>query len=1072
MNHLKKQISWHRRCVGLLFLASILVVQSAETSGGSDFMVKTWGLDEGMPVASVTDVAQTPNGYLWIGTMRGGLVRFDGSQFVSFLGLKTVLNLSVDHEGTLWICQQHEDLITWTHNGFKEAGTHLGVQRRLLWSAPGQVVFLNNDGRILWGTKQQNAWQWQFITLTNVSRSPVLCADNAGCVWYLTRDQKLCTWQNGQFHNFVSVPGLEGQQIFALTTDSRGRVWAGTEHSLACWQAGQFVNMTPTNGEPNLNVKRICPVGSHGLWVDANDRMRRCEGRTWVAESQAWVKKLGRYSSFKFSQVDTRDGLWMERYNSGLVHLALDGSVETLTIHDGLASDTVPFVFPDRDGNIWTGHLRGELEQIHPRLFQVIDSAQGLRDTLVTTVCEDKSGAIWMGTVSGTVARYLDGQCTNYTLKGDINLRNSSVVSDARGRIWVGTYNSGLFGFENGQFRQVLNSRQVGGNIRLLFSARDGRLWIGTFGSSVVVLGDDGIKRFSQDLAKSDHPSAVAETSDGTIWLGTLGGDLLRWNGKQFEPVEFPEASKLGRIWSLCPTKDDGLWIATSEVGLLCWRKGGFRHYTTSDGLPSNTIMQLLTDQHENLWLATSVGLVRIAREEFSRFDSGEQSALSCSVYNRDDGLQTIGAMADFQPDCCRAHDGTLLFAMVKGVAVVDPDEAHPISLPPAETIEEVLANGKSVWPTNVGQVAESLVLSRTSVGSAREAVVRLGPGTSSLEIHYTGLSVASPQNVRFRCRLGNLDKDWVEQGNSRVVVYRAVPPGEYVFEVIACNRDGFWNDQPAKIRVVVIPHFYERKDFITAMLLAVVTGLVLWVRRVSRHRMMMRLNEAERRHQLELERTRIARDLHDDLGAGLTEISLIGSLAQRPEKSNQQMKEHLNHITNRAREMVLSMDEIVWALNPKHDSVLALEKYFREYAQLFLRAVPIACRLGTPDELCDHHLDSEQRRHLLLAFKEALNNVARHAQATEVQIAISTQAQWLIIQVMDDGRGLPKNLSASGADGLDNMSHRLESLGGSCQIHRRPEGGTCVRFELPLKPDGKMKTTGNSDGNLPGKEQ
>jgi len=351
--------------------------------------------------------------------------------------------------------------------------------------------------------------------------------------------------------------------------------------------------------------------------------------------------------------------------------------------------------------------------------------------------------------------------------------------------------------------------------------------------------------------------------------------------------------------------------------------------------------------------------------------------------------------------------------------------------------------------------ITQASTSSKASEKVMPEAVVQIGPGQSSLEIRYTGLSLVSPKNMRYKCRLGNLDKDWVEQGNSHVVVYRAVPPGEYDFEVVACSRDGVWNDQPAKIRIVVTPHFYERNDFVAGMALAAAIGLVLGVRQVFRRRMMKRLDKAKRQHELELERGRIARDLHDDLGAGLTEISLIGSLAQRPDKSEPQMRQHLRHITDKAKEMFLSLDEIVWALNPKNDSVLALDNYFREYAQLFLQAIPLACRLETPGELADRPLNSEQRQHLLLAFKEALNNVARHAQATEVRILIATEAHRLIIQVMDNGRGLPKNPPASGADGLDNMSRRLESLGGSCQIQRRPDAGTCVRFELPLSPEG-----------------
>jgi signal transduction histidine kinase/ligand-binding sensor domain-containing protein len=1053
-----------RRLSGAVLAALLLHLLSASASAqagkssttGQDYLVRVWGTDEDLLRVEVKGMVQTPDGYLWIGTVMAGVVRFDGVRFTSFTSVNTrevlgtgVSSLMVDYGGKLWLRGYGGSLVTWTPRGLEVAASNIGRPERLLWSAPGKMLFAKNDGQLLQGTQQHNQWQWESRSLPDVAPQPDLCADSDGNVWYIAADRSIRTWQDGQMRSLGTAPELNGQRVTVLCADSSGRIWAGTDQSLACWRNGRFETMTPTNGETKLSVKRIIPVRNRGLWVETENRMRRCEERRWVAESEVWAKELGGIVRLQFAIVDMRGGLWAGHGNLGLMHLDPDGTFHRLTTRDGLPSDNVSFAFADREGSIWAGYDRGPLVQLRPRTFLMVGAEHGLGDTLPTTICEDREGAIWMGTLSGSVERFKDGKCTVFALPGVAASHYSTVGMDTRGRIWSGTQGAGVFRFEEGQFHRVLNRRQIDSDVRLMYASRDGRLWIGTL-NSMLVLDGAALTRLHSTEEKEGFPTAIAETRDGTIWFGTSFGNLFRWKGAGFERVELPEVSKLGRVCSLCPTEDGGLWIGTSLGGLLRLRDGVFRRYTVRDGLPADGVVQVLTDAQENLWLATALGMSRIERSVLARFDRGDISSLSCSIYDRTGGLLTLGA-STFQPNCFRALDGTLWFAMVRGAAAFRPDAVRRNPLPPTVAIEEVLVNGRPVWPTKAGAVISSAAMSESEPAGEEEHVVRIGPGRPDLEVRYTGLSFTSPEGVRFRYRLRGLENDWSSTDNRRAVVYRAVPPGVFTFEVGACNSDGAWNEQTVALKIVLEPHFYETTWFLTIVVVAAATGLGLTTLAFARRRAHRRIAELKRQGDLERERTRIAQDLHDDLGAGLTEIGLLTSLAQRPSTRPLQGQAHLRHVIEKSREMVTALDEIVWSVNPKHDSVAALGRYFSEYAQQFLDLSSTRCRFEADDHLPTHPLDSDQRHNLLLAFKEALTNVVRHSQAAEVCIHIAVRDGTLEVVVEDNGKGTVAAVATGQADGLANMTRRLKQIGGRCHISSVPGVGTTVRLILPL---------------------
>src|ERR1035441_2692190 len=629
-----------------------------ETNSVSQFYtIKVWGADEGLVEASVTDVAQTPEGYLWVGTLFGSVLRFDGTRFASYNSANTpefslkwgVPRLMVDQAGTLWINMVDGGTTTWDQQGFHPAFLSTNQPDRLLWSAPGKVVFSSGDGKLLTGRKSGAQWDWETATLTNaLPQTNQCCADAAGRVWYLRGENEIGVWDGRAA--LALVGELEGRRIKVLTADGQGHIWAGTDQCLAEWQTNHFELMTPTNGETFLEVKRIVPSGANHLWVEANGRMRRCAGRQWVAESAGWKSELGRLISLRFLHGDAEGGLWSAVGDLGLFHVLADGTFHRLTTRDGLPSNTVHFAYQDREGNTWTGYERGGLVQVRRRLFRAIGKDEGLGDSLINTVCEDTQGAMWVGTHSGTVGRYENGVCTNLNLPGVARTQDSCVTADAQGRVWIGAQRAGLLVCEAGQMQRVATIEQLHGYPRLLLPGRDGRLWVGTFLTIISVTNGELAVAYTAETA-GDHPTALAEAADGTIWAGTLAGLLLRWDGRQFFPLEPPDRNSLGRIWALWPAPDGSLWAGTESGGLLQWENKIFYRYTTKDGLPSDSIVQVQGDVQGNLGLGTRAGIARILGAALNRFEHGESSELPVSVYGKQDGLLTIGSSMIFQPN-------------------------------------------------------------------------------------------------------------------------------------------------------------------------------------------------------------------------------------------------------------------------------------------------------------------------------------------------------------------------------------------------------------------------------------
>lgn len=1022
----------------------IFLLGSLVAGGAAEFSVRSWDVDDGLPESGITDVIQSPDGYLWVSTLNSGVSRFDGVRFVNFdlpfaakFPSHGVRRLFVDAAGVLWLNGFGNYLASLRHGEFHLEPPSPEVITWLVASVSNRVVFATKEGPLLECTSDSatNA-VWKTIPAPGAGQYSRFFADAQGNFWYRRVDGQVVRLVNGKDELMSLKSG--SAKFTAVAGDGAGRIAVTSPEGLFVWENGAFHDQTPEKFGEGFTPRGLTSDGRGGWWLEVDGRLRRCQDGKWVAESDGWREQRRTWSRIRFEQPDGEGGLWLAYVDGGVVHIDAGGELAALTTKDGLPSNRVRTITQDREGNVWASFERGGVARIRPRLFQSVGSRDGLADSVATSVCEDASGAIWVGTISGSVSRWRDGACTNFTLPlVGTHCEMSTVFPGSGGRVWIGTHGNGLWVWETNQFRNVLTIGQVGINIRGIFVSRDGRVWIASQ-DGLFRLANAAADRVQTPESEADYPTALTEGKGETIWVAMNTGALLKLDGGRLEKFQPAAIAMRSRFAAVCMDAQGSVWIGTLGAGLLRFRDGQFSSVTTHDGLLTDNISQVIEDNFGGLWLGSPAGITLVRKERL--FGHGSDSAFR--VFGRDDGLPTVGCATASQPTAWRAHDGRIWFATASGVASVRPQESKPIRLPPLVVLEDVLVDG---------QLANSPAASP----------LELSPGRHHLEFHFTGLNFAAPERLRFNYILEGWDEAWMENRAERSVSYNGLLPGQYRFRVRACNGDGVWSETESAVAFNVPPHLWETRWFRMAGLAAVlllVAGVVSWLSHIRHQRLVRRL---EQQQALERERTRIAQDIHDDLGASLTRIAMLSQSALDKTQAAQPSAAEMNRIYSTARAMARTMDEIVWAINPRHDSLDSVAVYFAEFVEEYLSVSGLKFRLEIPLELPPRVITSELRHNLFLAFKEALNNSVKHARASEVVVTLAVRENGFLLSAEDNGCGFemsapgdrPDSRRSARGNGLKNMRRRLEDLGGRCHIQSVPGQGTRVSFEVVFPP-------------------
>lgn len=990
------------------------MVSRAEVN--SSWFARTWMTEDGLPEHTIVGLGQTPDGYLWVATHRS-LSRFDGVKFVEFSPVTPagpdagqIRAILVDRQGRLWLA--------------KDGGAVLCI-------ATGKVS--------------------QVFALPDTSRgTPVrgMAEDRQGGIWVSDGTGAVFRIIGSQVETFGTSAGLPGQGLCWLTMDAQGQLWFSQAGHIGVFKDGRFVERFVLGQQS----ERIAMAQSGGIWLCSGLKLFHYQegaGLVTVAELKS---ETGGEVVVTALHEDKAEGLWIGTSSGGLFRSDDQGLRSISTSHPNIIN-----ICEDSEGNVWVGTRGGGLNRLSPRAVRLVGLAKGLPFAAVQSACEDANGTLWVVGQNGALARGHQGQWTLVSSEAGWSAGAvACVTATTAGDVLLGAREKGIFRLgEGGAIPLVdLNSQLPNLAVRSLYARGTGELWVAVSGAVAHLdLPERKVARYTLPAGVSDVRTMVADPA-GDLWLGTTSdGQLLRVRdgGLRNETTNVMGVPRHIRCLQIAP--DGSLWFGFAGQGLGWFRNGKFFLFRAAHGLWDEYISQILSDDRERLWLACNRGIYQVGRPELEAVAAGRSARLRSTVMGRGEGVPNLQATFGVSPAAAPTRDGRLLMPMLSGLAIVEPKVLPKNSRPPPVIVEHVSINGRAVAAYDLPGNSETpdqtpAVNLRTLAGR-----LRVGPGVSELEFGFTALGLTAPENITFRYQLEGLDRDWVDAGNVRVVRYPEVPPRDYRFRVSACNHDGVWNEAGAVVLLTVAPQIWETFWFrITGAVIGVGTlagAVVVSVRQRYRRR----LERLEQQRALERERTRIAQDLHDDLGAGLVEINFGSELAQDTTLNSEEVREHAREIGARAREMVTALDEIVWAVNPKHDDVSSLATYFCQFAQHFLKPTAIRCHLEVDKHLPEKPLNSEQRHSLFMAFKEALSNAARHSGASDVWLTITASGGRLRITVRDNGRGYdpaaPRDRVR--ADGLDNMQERLHRLGGGCEITSRPGQGASVSLVVPL---------------------
>jgi signal transduction histidine kinase len=870
-----------------------------------------------------------------------------------------------------------------------------------------------------------------------------ITADEESELWLLNDTGVLFRLRDGKT---ATVPGgASPTRKVALARSAQGTPWVVCGGQVSTLQQGQLVPCHLESTGPSDYFERVVPSRDGGLWMLGNQRLRKWREGGWVSELSGCPSTPGEVSVL----METRTGSVLAgTLRDGLVLFNPGGEAFHFSRTNGLSHDWVRAICEDREGNLWVGTAAG-LDGLRARKVQMLSAPGGFQGCGVLSFALTGNDSAWVGTEGAGLYRYQQGQWTGFTESSGLpNLFVWSVLETRKRDLFIGTWGGGLVVRNGDRFEAPGELKKITAPVVSLYEGRQGALWIGTTIGLYRYEGDKLTWIAGKERLAFPDIRAIAEGTDGTIWLGMSGGGLASLRDSTLH--QFRKEDGLGSDFIICVYADtEGIiWAGTSDNGLIRFKEGKFASLGSKQGLPSNVICHLVEDRLGYLWLSSQAGVLRASKAQLNRCADGLAPAIDWLDYGKAEGLASQSCAGGFQPGATQAADGRIWFPTPKGLAIVDPAKVSTNNFVPPVVIEEMLVNNRPI----------DLAKASRSGGVRKSDSVAIPPGGQKFELRYTGLSLSSPDKVRFRYRLWGLEDQWTDPVIKRVAEYSYLKPSDYRFQVIACNNDGVWNEEGAELAFTVLPFFWQTWWFEVSLgtaLAVALAGVVFWV---SRRRERGKLEQSERQRALERERARIARDIHDDLGASLTRITLLSQSVRAEVESPSQASTDVDQIYSTARELTRAMDEIVWAVNPKHDTLDSLVTYLGRFAQHFLSSAGIRFRLDVPMYLPGWPLTSEIRHNVFLALKEALHNVVKHAGATEVRLSLQLQPDGFVLLVVDNGRGflLQCGLSETsefsrlcGGNGLPNMRKRLQEIGGRCEWDTSPGEGTRVKLVI-----------------------
>jgi ligand-binding sensor domain-containing protein/signal transduction histidine kinase len=954
----------------------------------SQYVREKWGIERGFPRGPVYSIAQTADGYLWIGTEKG-LVRFDGLSFRLIQStlpglplLSHVLGLVTDNDGSLWARLRRPTLVHYHNSVFQDSMEALGNIR---------------------------------FTVAGMTRA----RDGALLLWVLDEEPRAVALRGGKFEVLASPAGFSRSPVLAIAQTFDGDIWVGTQDAGLFRISGGRVSAI-TKGLPDLKVNALVPAGNNKLWIGTDSGIVRWDG---TKLSNAGVPRSLDGIQVLAMTIDRDSNLWVGTNSRGLLRLNTQG-VAFLDEPNQGANDAVTAVFQDREGNLWTGSASG-LERLRDSAFVTYSHPEGLPSDGSTPVFVDSDNRSWFAPVNGGLwwmKNGRHGRVTNDGLDRDVVYS----ITGREGELWVGRQHGGLtrLRYEQGSIRANTYTQPDGlaqDSVYSVYQTRDGTVWAGTLSGGVSKLSGGRFTNITiANGLISNTVNAILESSDRTMWFATPSG-LSALSKGRWQTYAAKDGLPSENVNCLFEDSTGVLWIGTA-AGLAFRAPGQFQVPGGAPAFLREQILGLAEDRHGSLWVATSNHVLRVNRDRLLR---GALVEGDVREYGLADGLRGVEGVKRHRSVVIDPL-GRIWFSLNRGISVVDPARLRSNSAPAIVHVQTILADG-------------------SPIGLQRS--VHIPGGHQRITFDYTGLSLSVPERVRFRYQLDGFDHSWSEPAASREAVYTNLSPGSYRFRVIASNPDGVWSNKEAAIGFEVDPLFWQTWWFRASALLAcLIAGLTLY--RFRLHQVTRQLNV--RFEERLAERTRIAQELHDTLLQGFLSASMQVHVATDRLPDDSQVKPTLTRALQLMGQVIEEGRNTVRGLRSSHSPSFDLEQAFARIQQELVIQEQVGFRVivdGEPRPLHPVFRDEVYR-----IGHEALINAFRHSRAKSIEIEIQYSSSQFGILVRDDGCGIDPQILQSGLPGhwgLVGMRERADRIGAQLHIWSNATG-TEVELSCP----------------------
>jgi signal transduction histidine kinase/ligand-binding sensor domain-containing protein len=1039
--------------------AALAIVLTAGAVAARELPLRVFTTADGLNDNRVKRILSDSRGLLWVST-NSGINRFDGTHFESF-GLSDGLPHPIINDlietsgGDFWLASNGAGVVRLRASGprryeaFRVSAEPTSNRVNRLHRRSDGTIWVGTDGglfRLTTGADGQATFTQVALSLPGHPEAMVqvwsFAVDREGSLWVGTRFGLIRILPDGRIVSYAVRPDPDDDQVYGLLySPEDGLLWIGHQSGFAIFKpppAGVYDSTATSHplGDPSLAQAAQRPVGFRNVALPARagsavyietpgvegravgDFVRSRDGAiVVVSEAHVWEWSRGQFTSLSdprlralVSAGEDREGnLWFATQAAGLVRMARGGFL-TFREGDGLGR-RVTRVFETRAGDLivvtqdWqVSRFDGEgFRSVRPNVPASVQRAGWLGEVL-----EDREGDWWFATPAGlfrfsNIARLEDLETrTPRVYPTGEQLPESSVgrmFADSKGDVWIGSFNPG---------REVLTR------------------WVRASDTFVTYSDRDGLRPYN-------GPTGYFEDGRGVLWITFRDGGIARYDGGRFRLLTEADGLPTTTIGTSVVDAAGRFWYVAGLTGL--YRIDDLNatplnpiRVAAPKEMAGAVVARITQDLFGDIYAASAQGVVRL---DGASMTGESPHPRIVAIYTTNDGLAGSEVIAAY-----RDRRGRLWFGTTEGVSSYEPEQRASL-LPPQIRLGALRVAGVDTLVSAAGE--ESL------------SGLELEPGRSQLEIGFFGVSYTTGDALSFEYRLIGASDEWSAPSASRTVTFANLAPGAYEFEVRAISAGGGRSPRPARASFRVLPPIWRRWWFVTLASVCALGAVVAFERYRAVHRREINRAREERLAELEQVRRRIAADLHDEIGSSLTQISILSEVAARQgADALPVLSRPLSMIATSSRELVDAMSDVVWAINPDKDHLADLTQRMRRLAADTFTASNTTLHLDLPPRDQEVKLGANMRREVFLIFKEAVNNIVKHAGCSEVFIRFAIERSRLRLDLRDNGKGFDPQMESDG-HGLASLRSRAATLGGTLTIDSRPGAGTSVTLDLPI---------------------